>query len=381
MDAKKYLTNKHFCPIPWTGFQYNSNGDVLNCIRSQRPIGNLKDKNIFQILGDNTETKQNMMRDQEGLGCSVCYDLEKGKKGYDIISDRIFYLRELKDVPLDTYDSEDTFDLRKIDMRWTNSCNHACVYCGPEYSTMWEHELKIKVVSPPEDRVDQLRRYVYRKASELKHVYLAGGEPLLMKDNVHLLDVLQRENPDVNIRVNTNLSKTGTPVFDKLCEFKNVHWTISVETLEEEFEYIRYGGKWEDFLDNLNNINSNHKLSFNMLWFVLNHRSVFDCIDFMKDRGYHNNSFIVGPILGPDWLDVRNLPEDRLDDLRIALQSRIDEEPGYLLEESYRNMMRHLRQPFNKDLGRSFAKLNELDQRRGLDSRKLFPEVYECSPD
>jgi len=381
MDAKKYLTNKHFCPIPWTGFHYNSNGDVLNCIRSQRPIGNLKDNSIFEILEGNTETKSNMLKDKEGLGCSVCYDLEEGKKGYDIISDRIFYLREMKNVPLETYDNEHSFNLKKIDMRWTNSCNHACVYCKPDYSSMWERELKINVERPPEKHVEEMKKYVFNNAHQLKHVYLAGGEPLLMKENMQLLAILEEKNPDVNIRVNTNLSKTGTPVFDKLCEFKNVHWTISVETLEDEFEYIRYGGKWEEFLDNLDNINSNHKISFNMLWFVLNHRSVFDCIDFLKDRGYHNNSFIVGPLLGPDFLDVRNLPEDRLDDLRIALQSRIDQEPGYLLEESYRNMMRHLRQPFDKDLYRTFAQLAKLDQRRALDSRKLFPEVYECSPD
>jgi len=381
MDAKKYLTDKHFCPIPWTGFQYNSNGDVLNCIRSQRPIGNLKDNSIFEILENNTETKQNMMKDREGIGCSVCYNLEEGKKGYDIISDRIFYLRELKDVPLDTYDDENSFDLRKIDIRWSNSCNHACVYCSPEYSTMWAHELKIKIEEPPEHRVEELQKYVFDNADKLKHVYLAGGEPLLMKENMKLLAILQEKNPDVNIRVNTNLSKTGTPVFDKLCEFKNVHWTISVETLAEEFEYIRHGGKWEDFLDNLNNINSNHKLSFNMLWLVLNHRSVFDCIDFLKDRGYHNNSFVVGPVLGPDWLDVRNLPEDRLDNLRIALHSRIDQEPGYLLEESYKNMMRHLKQPFDKNIDNTFKKLNEMDQRRGLDSKIIFPEVYECLRD
>lgn len=58
MDSKEYLTNKKFCPIPWTGFMYNSNGDVLNCIRSQLPIGNLKDNSIHDILKGNTDTKK-----------------------------------------------------------------------------------------------------------------------------------------------------------------------------------------------------------------------------------------------------------------------------------------------------------------------------------
>lgn len=382
MDSKTYLTNKMFCPIPWQGFQYNANGDVLNCIRSQRPIGNLKDKGIHEILAENTETKQNMLDGKPGQGCNVCYDIEENKKSFDVISDRIFYLKELRGISLDHYNSVDNFDLRKIDIRWSSACNHACVYCGPMYSTKWQHELKLEVEDPPQERVEELKKFVFDNAHKLKHVYLAGGEPLLMKENLELLEILQERNPFVNIRVNSNLSKTETPVFDKICEFRNVHWTVSVETIEQEFEYIRYGGKWTDFLENLDRITAlDHKITFNMLWFVLNYRSIFDCIDFLKDRGYHNNSFVIGPILGPPWLDVRNLPDDELDNINIALQSRIDQEPGYLLEESYRNMMKHARQPFNKDLASTFKKLNEMDQRRGLDSKTTFPEVYECLQD
>lgn len=371
-----------FCPIPWTGFQYNSNGDVLNCIRSQRPIGNLKDNSIHEILADNIVTKQNMLNNKPGQGCSVCYDLEKDKNSFDIISDRIFYLKELRDVPMDTYDDVNNFDLHKIDIRWSNSCNFGCVYCGPDYSSKWAKELEIKVLDTPKERVEELKQYVFDNAHKLKHVYLAGGEPLLMKENIELLTILQEKNPNVNVRVNTNLSKTGTPVFDKICEFRNVHWTVSVETLNEEFEYIRHGGKWIDFLENLDRItNLDHKITFNMLWFVLNYRSIFDCVDYLKDQGYHNNSFVIGPILGPDWLDVRNLPNTVTDDIQIALQSRINQRPGYLLEESYKNMLQHVRTPFNKDLNNTFKRLKVIDQRRGLNSKTIFTEVYECLQD
>ena len=50
MDSKEYLTNKNFCPMPWTGFMYNFDGMVKNCIRNPEPIGNLKDNSITEIL-------------------------------------------------------------------------------------------------------------------------------------------------------------------------------------------------------------------------------------------------------------------------------------------------------------------------------------------
>jgi MoaA/NifB/PqqE/SkfB family radical SAM enzyme len=203
---------------------------------------------------------------------------------------------------------------------------------------------------------------------------LAGGEPLLMKENLELLKQL---NPNVNLRINTNLSKVDTGVFDAVCSFKNVHWTVSVETVEEEFEYIRFGGKWSDFLDNLTVIRKlDHKISFNMLWFLLNYDTVFGCVDYLKGLGFHNNSFIIGALLTPEHLNIRHLPENMLNLLKTKLESKINEHPGYLLEDSYRNMLHYIEQPIEKNLTTSFEKLAVMDQRRGVDSSKIFTELY-----
>jgi len=378
MNPKEYLTNKKFCPIPWTGFMYNSNGDIMNCIRSQLPIGNLQDKSIHDILAENTKIKQNMLEHKDGPGCYVCYNLEKNKKSYDIVSDRVFYLKELKEVDNTLYDNLNNFDLHKIDIRWSNVCNHACVYCSSDYSSKWANELKIKVSEPPKERIEELKQFVFDNAHKLKHVYLAGGEPLLMKENLELLNILQERNPNVNIRVNTNLSKTGTNVFEKITEFKNVHWTVSLDTIEKQFEYIRYGGVWNDFLDNLKIISKlDHKISFNMLWYAMNYKSIFTTVDYLKELGYHNNSFIIGPLINPPWQDVRHLPKNILSELKEKLIYKIANSPGYLLEDSYRNMLQWLNTPIKQNFSQLISKLKEIDNRRNIDSEVIFPELYE----
>jgi hypothetical protein len=195
-----------------------------------------------------------------------------------------------------------------------------------------------------------------------------------MKEN---LELLKKLNPNVALRINTNLSKTDTRVFEAICEFKNVHWTVSVETLAAEFEYIRFGGCWTDFLENLEIIKKlDHKISFNMLWFLLNYNSVFDCVDYLKQMGFHNNSFVIGALLTPEYLNIRNLPEHVLKLLESKLQNKISESPGYLLEDSYQNMLYYIQQPFNKNLNETFSKLQAMDHRRGLDSSKIFTELY-----
>ena len=96
-----------------------------------------------------------------------------------------------------------------------------------------------------------------------------------MKENFEFLSLLKKHNPDCSVRVNTNLSTTQTGIFDLLCSLKNVHWTVSVEAIEHEYEYIRHLGSWADFTENLDVIKGlGHKISFNMLHFILNYRSI-----------------------------------------------------------------------------------------------------------
>ena len=152
---------------------------------------------------------------------------------------------------------------------------------------------------------------------------------------------------------------------------------MSAETIEAEFEYIRFGGRWQDFLDNLNTIRKfDHKISFNMLWFLLNYDSVFDYVDYLKGLGFHNNSFVIGALLTPDYLNIRHLPENVLNSVKKILIDRIDKQPGYLLENSYKNMLIHLDQPFAKNLADSFEQLAIMDARRKLDSREIFKDLY-----
>ena len=65
-----------------------------------------------------------------------------------------------------------------------------------------------------------------------------------------------------------------------------------------------------------------------------------------------------------------------LNSVKKILIDRIDKQPGYLLENSYRNMLAHLDQPFEKDLAGSLKKIADMDTRRNLNSREIFKDLY-----
>ena len=77
MNPKDVLTNKHFCPMPWTGLMYNFDGKVKNCIRSDSRtglLGDIKNLPIEEILlGPINVTKQtNIIANTPAAGCHTC---------------------------------------------------------------------------------------------------------------------------------------------------------------------------------------------------------------------------------------------------------------------------------------------------------------------
>jgi MoaA/NifB/PqqE/SkfB family radical SAM enzyme len=374
----KRVLDKNFCVIPWTGFQVEPDGGVKNCIISKDTIGNLSDQGIHDILKKNSEVKKQMLSGQFPKTCDGCYLQEKHRqKDFGSISSRLYYAKEITPhISKELLEDHKNFDLKHVDVRWSNKCNLACVYCGPMYSSKWGTELGRK--QQRFDYEDSLKTYLFDNITSLKNVYLAGGEPMLMKQNKDFLELLLEKNPEVHIRVNTNLSKTRTGIFDLLCQFKNVHWTISVESIEQEFEYIRFHGVWQDFLDNIKIISGlKHKISFNMLYFVLNYKSVFSTIRYFQSLGFHNNSFVLGPLYAPSELNILNLPKKTLDECIALFQKEISANPGFLLQNSYENVLSYLTETdFHANIELTKQRLISMDKRRNIDSSKIFTQLY-----
>jgi radical SAM protein with 4Fe4S-binding SPASM domain len=380
MEAKQIIKNKSFCPLPWTGFIVQQNGDIKHCVLAKDVIGNINERPIQEILSgeDNNKIKKQMLADNKPSSCTGCYKLEEGKNNFDIISQRIYYIKELRTVDPTLYDQIENFDLHTVDIRWTNQCNQACVYCGPHNSTLWEKEVGPSKLMSAEAK-NAVRSFIFDRVAQLKNVYLAGGEPTLMNENLEFLNLLLEKNPNVQLRVNTNLSNIDTKVARLIKKFKNVHWIVSVEATGNYYNYIRYGGDWEEFCKNLNAIGdiNRHKISFNMLYCILNHLEIFKCIDFLTGLGFHNNSFVLGPLYTPEYLNILNLPVDKIKQIKTELKGRIDDKPGHILEDGYINLLRYLDTPFTKDLDKSFDRLKILDQRRKLNSQSIFKELYD----
>jgi organic radical activating enzyme len=116
---------------------------------------------------------------------------------------------------------------------------------------VWEINIKEQSKESDNDTIaDHLLETFQEYKHDIKKIHFNGGEPMLNKDQVSLLDRLDLSN--VFISYNTN----GTvypdqKIIDLWKQAKLVKLFFSIDATEQAFEYIRYPAKWAEVADNM----------------------------------------------------------------------------------------------------------------------------------
>ena len=189
----KYLKSKSLCPLPFAGIYIEPSGDVKCCSISKQTLGNIHSQSIEELINGDTakNIRRQMLEGEFPENCFECYNKEKNFKNINLnqISNRLYHVGKLGTAPFKLYDNENNFELQQLDVRWRNTCNGACVYCGPELSSRWAQELN-DTKRMTKDAMERSIGYVYDHIDTVKTLYLCGGEPMMMKENVKLLEVI-----------------------------------------------------------------------------------------------------------------------------------------------------------------------------------------------
>ena len=357
------------CPLPWTGIAVEPNGAVKNCAVSHDQLGSLRFTPIEEILNGavNQSIRKSLSNNVWPEACGHCQQVEQLDP---LFSNRAYQVDLHSDTDIDYTGSH---QLTQLDLRWSNTCNYACVYCGPYFSSLWASELGQRVNADRENFL-KLKDYAYAGLNNLKEVYLAGGEPLLIKENFDLLEELHRVNPDCLIRITTNASSLNNRIYNKICEFKNVKWEVSIEAVGSEFEYIRYPGRWAEVEKNLLQLLRNwDNVGITMNYFLLTALSIVDTGKYLIELGVDPNQMAIHPITTPKFLDSRNLnSEGRYQTLKqLCYYPDVTSTFG----KSLLNCADFLSKPFDKNAEDVVYSLNAIDKRRDLNFTSIFPNL------
>jgi len=332
------VPSKTFCILPWIHLYSNPDGTVLPCCVGdyKQSMGNVQGSDINKVFNNDNfkEMRKNMLAGKRCSQCSACYrDEDAGNSSFRKHSNEQFekYIDDaIKNTNADG--TLDSFQLRYLDIRWSNICNFKCRSCGPLYSSSWATEHKQKNVYTFAGGInnDDLYEQFLPHFDTIEEFYFAGGEPLLTDKHYDILEYLIEHNrTDVKLRYNTNMSVLkykSKNVLELWKKFSNVYIGASLDSWGPRAEYIRHGTEWKTIENNLKKIKDEAPhihLQTNTVVSILNIKTLTQFIDYMLtnnlvDVKNYNPHFYN--IMNPDFLSLSLLTDEERKEVIDTIQ-------------------------------------------------------------
>jgi MoaA/NifB/PqqE/SkfB family radical SAM enzyme len=361
--------SKTFCVLPWIHFATRPNGDMRLCCSANasgagenHTVGLVKNERGQPAnFGRETpmsawnneymkDVRLTMLEGKIPASCSKC--IAEESKG--VASKRIWETGSWMEDGIDVEElikqtQEDGTVPEKLvylDLRLGHTCNLKCVMCSPHDSSQWvgDHKKVYPLFQAKElkeqmqwDRKDfnnfwhenpDFWKEMYAQIPNLKQVYFAGGEPLMIREHKWFLEEIIRQGyaDKILIRYNTNGLLIDDEIIELWKKFKKVKVGFSIDAVGDRNYYIRYPSDWatiERNLHKLDNTPDNIQVSIATAIQILNVKHLADFAKWKITQNFKkvNLENTVGGIQAgggivnmhllyiPTFLSIRLLPQ------------------------------------------------------------------------
>lgn len=380
-----------YCPRPFDHIYNNVDGLYAPCCIARgggqhsatvHPIDWMNSDNMTELRYDML-TESGSDSELINYMCGHCKNAEK-KYG---TSERMRYVNNSNEINLRqaidtivTGEWKPAGRLLVVQLRhFGNQCNLDCYMCHPRNSStrMRQDELHdtakmLRFDDQDYDMTsnfDKLNDSVIAMAPYIKNWSIQGGEPLIMRNQYKLLDLLVKSghSEHINLEMNTNatvLASGKHRILDYFKKFRNVFINLSIDSVGEYNDYIRRRSKWEDIENNIKTLKSISNVHLSVLC-TLSILSVLRFDELLK-WGL-DNDIMIGTVV------VENPPELHPRHIPLALKKELIKKysdngviVGALSEKGDRKML---------DSAIAYCEAQDRSYNFNMDIHKLFPEL------
>ena len=350
---EKAKNSPTFCILPFAALNNRVKGDFAFCCKSHpvgnSPLGNVQSTTMKEVWNNEESRKirHQMLNGEKPPACSLCWMMEEegvmskrlqsyspNSQNFEKYSSILNHLTEDCELP---------FEIPRLDVEFSNLCNLRCRMCNVDNSTKWikDHETVAHLTHShlPDDssfHQDLVKKHhfthwedsgeynqeILELRSTLSHIDFAGGEPLIDPYHYKFLKLILPYGHQITLNYSTNLYKYFKKDIPELWKkFKSVSFMISIDGLDEIYNYIRQDANFKTVE---NNIRGLQKSSFSkelcgaFCLQIYNAFSICETFDYFIDE-LHFDSIHSNP--ATTWfLDVRIIPPNLKEDLRSKMK-------------------------------------------------------------
>jgi len=371
------------------------------------------------------EQRAQMQRGERPSGCEYCWKIEDSSP--TAISDRPYKSLIYSEAELDmafSLPSQQDVNLRTLEIAFDRTCNFACSYCNPAFSSTWVRDIKTNggysgLVSDGRNHFthahDSSQIYGYNDTNPyveaffkwwesdlhytLRELRITGGEPLMSGHTWKLLDWFKDNvgKSQTKLAINSNLGmdrKKLNEFIDKVADIPDLEIYTSCESYGQQAEYIRDGLDYKQWVDNLLALQSagikmHVMATINSLCLPNLPKFLDHLMDIKVGRGRDAVTTTLNILRFPSFQSPTVMPyhikQECANKLTAFLEKYSD---GYYLHqmeiEHIRRLIEYLNSVESPHTGASPLDVlqkdfktfySQYDQRRGKDFTKTFPEL------
>lgn len=279
-------TNKSFCIFPFIELLTNqrTDGYTTVCCRSSTPVAHISNIADWKTNKEYLNIRQSMINGKMlPEHCSMCYKLEQkniqsARQQETVEWANRLGLRSLKDLDDLSYPSY-------YEIRPSNICNLQCRMCGPDSSHLIAKEyqhLQLITDLPVKKRT----AFDIVNFTNLKKLYVAGGEPTAMPEFYNFVDqCIANNKTDFEFVINTNGTKLNKRFKKQLKSFSNFQFTVSIDGFDRLNYYIRWPSCWTSIIENMHYLRNNgHVVSTNVTVSIYNVIHLHELLQFFDNE-------------------------------------------------------------------------------------------------
>ena len=249
------------CFLPFNSLNITTDSYVTPCCKYQQYLGNVETQTLEEIMHspEAVELRRMFKQGIKPSACQVCWDAEAAGS----TSNRQTFLTKFQDVA-DLYHVDDP-RVRHLSTSQSIICNFKCRICDHRASssiaaediTFADNEtvkkqLSLRIQDKSSINISDYVRKIDPVLADIEDLHILGGEPLLMKNLIPLLDHIVQlgHHQHINIVVNTNSSIWNNQIVNQLLKFQHTEILLSIDDIGNRFELQR-GGSWIEVDQNI----------------------------------------------------------------------------------------------------------------------------------
>lgn len=266
IEKDKLKNSDTFCMLPFMHIYGSAGGDMVPCCEAQElPLNNPGESALESWNNEHyRELRRALANGERPKRCEVCWHNEDS----GIVSNRQQWEKDNWETFSDIISVNDDYSVNNpplwVELKVSNFCNLKCIMCSTHSSYKRVSDLDIISKYTSDGYETRLLRPTDLFASlnewpdlweNVHTLQFTGGEPIINQEHYDLLaGIPEHVKKNIKLRYATNISYIKFKKYDLVeiwRQFKHVNIKVSMDGIEDVYNYIRQDGDWDTVYNNM----------------------------------------------------------------------------------------------------------------------------------